>query len=766
MIKIHLPVKARLPVFLVALFLLPCLFFWLLDVIFPLPAAIQAPGSTCVYYSDNTLARIFLTTHEQYRIAHPAQAIPAAVKSAFIICEDRQFYLHLGINPIAVMRAVINNIHHRRVVSGASTIPMQLIRMIEPRERTLFAKTIEAFRALQLTMHHSKDSILGMYLNRLPFGGNVQGVATASRLYFNKELKDLNIGEIAILVCIPRAPNSFHPVTGNRVLLKKARNRTLKLLYQHGLITRHACELARQTPLPTSIYPFPFELPHLSEYLFHQKGQIGHLHTCIDRSLQKSLEHMVYDYCQTLEKYRIYNACVLVLHNRTMALRAAIGSQDYNSPNEGQIIGFSVRRSPGSLLKPFLYAMAMEQGLITPDTLLEDIPLYFRDYEPKNYRGRFTGVSPARHALCESLNVPAIILLKQVGTAEFYRKTWALGLEPLHKAGYYGLSIILGALEVTPLSVLRAFSLFSNQGALRQVRILQDDSAGAGDPVFTPGASYLVSDMLSMHRNSRLDDHQERTAWKTGTSYRFRDAWCVGYDREYTVLVWVGNFNCQGVAEIVGARVAAPLLFRVMERVRKDRLSRWFSPPADTMEIEVCALSGMLPQPWCPLRKTTRVLKNKVPMDRCSYHKRLPVDSAGYLVCADPATQPAAYDVFTFFPPGVETWLSQENNLQLKPPRIRPECRQLPYPSPPIIRFPKSGLVFSLDQSQALHLEIANRSHSRFLYLFIDNVYFRRFSTGQNIRVNPGPGRHDIYVVNDFAEPSNTITITIQTPPY
>jgi len=750
----------------------PFIVFCLLCIFFPLPGdKIEKPGSSTVYFKKGRLARAFLTKDDELMIRLNSAEIPDVVKKSFIAAEDKYFYYHPGVNLFSIIRAAYQNIKNRRIVSGASTITMQLARMIEPKSRTLFSKMIEAFRALQIEIKYTKKEILTHYLNHLPFGSNIIGIEAASRRYFNKPISKLNLADIATLTVIPRSPNLLNPWNGNIKLLRKFRNHSLKLMLDNGTISKEEYDIALTTKLKNrEFYPLPFEIPHLSDYLYYVRGLRGRMNTSIKYGVQKSSERIINYFYDELLRYGSFKISVVVVDNRTNEIITAIGSPDYFDPDDGQLIGFNIKRSPGSLLKPFLYAMAIEKGLITSETLIKDVPIYFRGYEPKNYGGIYTGLSKARDALCDSLNIPALILLRKIGVGEFYDKLMELKIKPLKTKDKFGLPIILGAFETSLLEAVQAYNILANKGVYEKIGVLNNKKLNVKKTkVFREGSSYLISNILSNHRNTAVDDYiPYKIAWKTGTSFNYKDAWTVGYNPHYTVGVWVGKYKGSGSNLLVGQRVATPIMLRIFDFLMKDESFYWYEKTSDLLKIEVCSLSGMRPHEFCPGKKKVLVLKDKVPMEKCRYHQKFWVDDDGKVILSKDlkykdtrAIQEAK--VFTKFPPDVLSWLAKNKPEILNLPAYRKKDLKLVQKSSPIIKFPKTGQVFSLpDSSRSLEIDVVNKQNTEFLYVFIDDKFVKKFDNNRPVFVLPSEGQHEIYVMDDFGNISNSIIITVK----
>ncbi|MGA0368349.1 MAG: penicillin-binding protein 1C [Kiritimatiellia bacterium] len=500
---------------------------------------------------------------------------------ALIAVEDQRFYQHHGVDPLAVLRAIAQNLSQGRVVSGASTLSTQVIRLVEPRPRHLGTKLIEAFRATQLELRYDKDFILEQYLNRAPFGGNRQGLATASRRYYGKEPSNLSAGEAALLMGLPQSPSRFRP---DRAPEKAEMRRwtVLRRMQEEGMLT--------EIPLLDSgsrwVEP-PLEAFHFTEWVRRRQGwQKGVLRTTLDLGLQNRCEEILSRWRERTAYADTDGVGVLLMDAQTGAVRVWVGSWDAEDPEHGQVDTVTRRRAPGSTLKPFAYALGMEQGWLTPATRLEDLPRSFQDYRPQNMDGAWRGEISARDALVQSLNMPALQVVERVGLQPFLGVLRASGMKLAKQTPEEtGLGAVLGGgMEASLLELVQAYSVFSGEGKGVRARGVAAEHP-EGEQIFSAGVSYWISEILSgPERDGMLYGHhgdviRPDLAFKTGTSHGLRDAWSIGWNADWVLGVWVGRMDGAAVSGLSGSTHAAPLLGELAEQLLGPGNGEWPEAP-------------------------------------------------------------------------------------------------------------------------------------------------------------------------------------------
>ncbi len=628
--------------------------------------------STVVYDSRGGVLRVYLSKDEKWRIPlHLEDVDPLFIKT-LIKQEDRFFLWHPGVNPFSVLRASLQNLIHARVVSGASTITMQVVRLIHPEKRNLLNKIKEAILALQMEKYLSKRRILEIYLSLTPYGGNIEGVGAASLAYFGKLPAKLLPHEIAFLLTLPRAPSL------SREKRKRMRDHILRKMWKWGFIDRKTFLYSVALPLPTR-RPFPKKAPHACDFLREKYPGIF-IHSTIDPALQGKVDRIVNLHRERLRALGANEAAVVVIENSSGKVKAIVGSMDYWDPADGQIKGFFIFRSPGSALKPFLYIMALEKGTITTESLLPDAPMSFSGFSPKDFDLSWRGLVRAEDALSFSLNVPFVYLLRRVGYWDFIRRLKEVGIKGPLPSYQYGLSAIVGGMEVRLLALANLYASLSRGGLYFKFRIVEGKE-GKKKRLFNPGAVYLTLRALS--KRGRPDAPALKyfspstvVYWKTGTSWGRRDAWSLGFSAKYTVGVWVGNFNSKGAQGIVGAEAAAPLMFDIFKAIGQkhwDGRYPWFrQAQRELVPEEVCGFSGYPPQDFCPSVKKVMVLKNHHPYLKCPYHRKFLVETGtGFRACPFKKYRDGelSFRIFKVYPPSVAEVLREGF-----PPPFPPGC--------------------------------------------------------------------------------------------
>ncbi len=760
-----------------AVILAPLLLFLALNLVFPLPVEkLQPRGSTVISDRNGELMRVFLAPDQMWRMNLKSDEISPVLKKAVLAYEDRYFHYHPGINPFAIARAAVVNLKAGRVLEGGSTITMQVARLIEPKERTLWSKMIEAFRAVQLELHYSKDEILTCYFNLAPYGGNVVGVGAASYLYFNKPANRLSIGEAALLAAIPNSPNEIRPDV-NSDAARAARGRILALLRNQGSITEQQYREAANEPVPQQRYPLPFEAPHLATYLLQRWPGEERLQTTIDDRIQRTVAGILRREKGLLASQGISNAAAVVIDNQTGELLSLVGSIDFfDEKASGQVDGALAPRSPGSALKPFVYALAIGQGLISPQSLLADVPQDYSGYRPQNYDDTYHGAVTVEEALIRSLNVPAVNLYADLGSQGLYSFLKQAGVTTLpEKKEYYGLPLVLGGCEVNLLELSTIYSGLANGGRFSNCRMLLTDPVPASKQMLSEGACYIITDILSRLQRPELPAvwewsvNQPKVAWKTGTSYGHRDAWSIGYTPRYTVGVWAGNFDGKGARALVGAEIAAPILFDIFTLL-EDNGERWFAQPKSVKRRRVCAVSGLPMSPYCDASKTELYLPGISPQQECNIHKCVLVDDeSGYRLCPHCREGHRYHEVvYEQWPAQVATWMERNGYSIAQIPSHNPKCTSLADGEGPVIYSPLAKCDYKLRhgvdpkyQKILLDAKVSNSTANIFWFLDRDLIYSGP-PTSQ-LFVTPTLGTHKLICMDDEGR-SATVTLNVIEP--
>jgi len=747
-------------IFPIALFLALAIANWLL----PIPLdQLQPTASTIVRDRNGELLRAFLAPDQMWRIRVNAEEIAPALKTTVIAYEDKYFYWHVGINPVAVARAAIANLQARRVVQGGSTITMQVARLMEPKERTLANKLVEAFRALQLEWRYSKDEILTFYFNLAPYGGNIVGAGAAAYFYFNKSADQLSLGESALLAAIPNSPNLYRPDLNPRAAAH-ARQKILALLEQQGKTSDRRVEEANSEPLPRRRFDLPFLTPHLSEKLTQLYPHRERLETTIDASVQKLAQNILVTNIQPLRQRGINNGAIVVIENKSQDVLAMVGSADFfDEHNDGQVNGAMSPRSPGSALKPFIYALGFEHGLISPQSLLYDVPVEYGGFKPVNYDDQYHGAVTVEDALIRSLNVPAVNLYAQLGEQGIYGFLQEAGVTTLPKTReYYGLSLILGGCEVTLLELTNLYAGLANRGRFRPYRLLTSLDQVEGKTLLSPGACYLATDILSQLRRPELPAVWDASisiptvAWKTGTSYGHRDAWSIGYTPRCTIGVWAGNFDGKGVPGLVGAEVAAPILFALFNALEKPSGSNWFLQPAGVEHRQVCSISGMPLSEFCATAKDERFLPGISPNQGCSIHQLLFVDKkTGQRLCSHCRVgKKVSEKIVEQWPAEIATWLARTGYPIQRIPEHYSKCSKVAAGETPVIRSPVANAEYKVRSGvnlryQKILLDASVSNLSKRIYWFLNGRMIFSGDPREKVFMKPQKGRHTLMCMDD-----------------
>ena len=540
----------------------------------PDPESISA--STLVTDREGKILRAFLTPEGAWRFRANLDRIDPVFLDALLRIEDKRFEHHFGVDPLAVARAVAQLIRSGSTVSGASTITMQVARLLNPRPRTIWSKIVEATRALTLELRLEKRQILELYLTLAPYGGNLQGIRAATLAYFGKEPAHLTASETALLIAIPQSPEARRPDRHSDIA-QRERNAVLRRLAALGIIDDVTHAIAEKSTIPSVRRKMPFSAPHLARRLTRESRDVT-VRTTIDAELQKRIEQHLQVWLAGQERH--VNAAVIVAEITSGAVRAHIGSADFFDNNRaGQVDLSRAIRSPGSTLKPFIYAMAIEDGLLDPRTIVVDSPRLASSYNPDNFAGIYSGEITAAEALRNSLNQPAVQLLERLGPERFMGRLKRAGSTPVlpNSAERPGLAIALGGIGLTLENLVSLYTALGTDGQVRPLTFRSEGGKKPLLPLLDPGPAWEVQNILSEMSGSL--DQARRVAWKTGTSYGYRDAWSIGLIGGGVVGVWVGRPDGTPRPGYYGRNTAAPLLFDVASLLPEDRALSERPPP-------------------------------------------------------------------------------------------------------------------------------------------------------------------------------------------
>lgn len=573
---------------------------------------------------NENIIGVYINKGEQWHIKSPYQ-IPENLKKAVLTYEDKNFDKHHGIDIWAMMRAIKNNFLGKKK-SGASTITMQAAKLISPKKRNYSNKYREMIASTKLENNLTKEEILSLYLNNAPYGGNIVGYGTASELYFRKKPEKLTWAEASLLAVLPNSPGLINVEKNSNKLIEK-RNGLLKKLHEKNYIDENQYRLSINEPIPKTRYPFKNLAPHLGRRLSQEKPD-KIFHTTIDGSFQERIEKVVKDYADFTETEGIANISLLIIENKTNNVKVYIGSQDFLDFNKnGQVDGIIAKRSPGSILKPFLYALSIDQGIIAPQSKVPDVPLYFSNFSPQNANKRYSGMIEMHQALIRSLNIPFVHLLQEYGEDRFFYFLKDAVEFPEDNPSQYGLSLILGTKEMSPEEIGILYSGLANYGRFKKLNYLQSDSENnedSGKKLISSGASYLTLQTIKNLSRPGVTNYyrwKNPISWKTGTSYGRRDAWACGVTPEYTVIAWVGNFTGTSSNNLSGVVSAGRLLFNVFNEISIKNNN--FLRPEDLHLIKVDKLTGYRNEFHQVETKEILYPKSAKPLKLSPYYKKI-----------------------------------------------------------------------------------------------------------------------------------------------
>lgn len=736
------------------------------------PLAASVPQSVEVRDRQGRLLRLGLAADERYRLWTPLKEISPALVQAVLLHEDAWYRWHPGVNPSSLLRGAWSTYGSGAARVGGSTISMQLARLrwrLDTRHPG--GKLVQIARALQLEACYGKDEILEAYLNLAPYGGNIEGVGAASLVYFRKPVAQLTLPEALTLAVLPQAPSRRGRLREDRQAgaayagsgLDAARAR----LYARWR-ERHPADPASDAlmRLPIRLHPareLPFNAPHYVERVLAERGYQAdtgpRLQGTLDLRMQALVEGRVHSYLQRTRSRGINNAAVMVVDTRDMGVRALVGSANYfDAGIQGQVNASHAKRSPGSTLKPFIYALALDQGVLHPATVLRDVPTAFGPYTPENFDGRFLGPVTAGDALIRSRNIPAVTVASQLNQPNFYQFLQRAGVSRMASEQHYGLALVLGGGEVSMEELARMYAMLGNDGKLRALRWRESDAQEDGTALISPEAAYITRDMLQKNPRPNGEQVQDRplpVAWKTGTSWGFRDAWTAGLVGPYVVVVWMGNFDGAGNPALVGVDAAAPLFFEIIDGLRAARVNlaeprrQW---PLGIKKVEICRASGDLPNAWCPEKGLTWFIPGKSPIRVSRVHRQVAVDIAsGRMACGpfNPATM--RLQVFEYWPSDLARVFAQAGIPRTAPPAG--DCAQDWLGSPPQITSPYRGTRYALrlshpEQAQ-LNLVATVDADASKLYWFAGDAYLGASNPGAALAWTPTHAGHYVLSVVD-----------------
>ncbi len=727
--------------------------------------------STAYYDREDKLLRLTLSGDDRYRLWTPLEEISPLVVEGIMRHEDRWFYYHPGFNPYSLMRGFWVSYLRGGHPQGGSTLTMQLARMYwKLNTRTLQGKVIQILRAVQLELSYSKRDILEAYLNYAPYGRNIESIGAASLIYFNKSPKALTLPEALTLAVLPQSP-SFRSDSRTGVVgpsLTLARNQ----LYQRWLSSHpDDASYAALFQLPLVLRQpeqMPYIAPHFVEQIQHQQRLSGDKQqkvvTTLDSRLQTLLERQVTSWIAREQERGIHNAAALLIDTRDMGVRALVGSANYyNRQIQGQVNGTDAKRSPGSTLKPFIYALGLEQGILHPLTILKDVPVAFGAYAPENFDRRFLGPLSATDALNYSRNIPAVAIASRLRQPTLYQLMQMSGVANMASEKHYGLSLVLGGGEVTAQELVRMYAMLANRGEMKPLRMMESTPQVSAVRLLSPESSFITLDMLSQHRRPGDTLAQRPQSlpvyWKTGTSWGFRDAWSSGIFGPYVLVVWLGNFDGRGNNAFVGADAAAPLFFNIIDNVIADypELKEPVRPrPQNLRQVEVCLASGNLPTPWCQRKGKTWFIPGKSPISVDTVYRPVTIDKVtGDVACPPYDPEQVITEVFEFWPSALARVFAQAGLPKRKPPSSAHCKNEVTIAGlPPRITSPLRNTTYTLRrdaiQRSPIVFNAITDNDSNVIYWFVEDVYLGNSASRNAIEWFPQrSGRYRVRAIDD-----------------
>lgn len=725
---------------------------------FYLASSIRPDYSPTIRGRDGQLLRVDLNSNDQY-VLPIRGSVPTSIRQAVIAVEDERFWYHPGVDPIAVIRATWQNVTHEGIKSGASTITMQLARMLYPADRTYWNKFRESVRALMIELQYSKREILKAYLNRLPMGGNRRGIETGARYYFDRSAGGLRFDQAAVLTGIPKNPNLFHPVEepGNALSRRDFVLGTMAEVYRWS---KETLQTVRSREMEATRNPFPHRAPHFTSALRSMKPGES-VRGTLDPNIQNQVTDLTNRAHDRLNQRGINHLAVVVLDNESRDILGYEGSGDFYDTTAGRIQGPLIRRSPGSALKPFLYALGIENHSLNPKQRLIDVPVRYSGFRPENFDRTFNGMVTVRRALRGSLNIPAVRYLREVGISNFHRFLEQGPLSLRKEASYYGLGLTLGGAEVRLLQLTNAYASFGDRGRYKPVSWTRSDDPPDSKAWFSPETSHLITTMLG---TNHIDGLNLPVALKTGTSAGRRDAWTIAFNSEYTVGVWTGNFNYSNSRFLVGKRAAKPIALKIMRGIHSGGEGQSFQEPDDLEKRRVCSLSGQPPTQHCPDTEWALVPEDQPSGTTCPIHKQVLVsENTPWSHCAYCRPEQARSTVKADYPPVLHNYLREGGQLTNQVPPHDPDCPFSHSQTSLSLIEPGDNTTYWKQGDSKVPVQPASGDSDRRLHLFHNQVYIGQIESGQTRWLSPSEGPHTITVV-DRSGRTTTQHFKVKTP--
>ncbi|MES2513984.1 MAG: penicillin-binding protein 1C [Bacteroidota bacterium] len=733
--------------------------------------------------SEGNLLSAQIAKDGQWRFPE-SKELNSKLETSILAFEDEYFYKHPGVNPVSIWRAVKQNSKAGKVVSGGSTITMQLTRLIRRNQkRTYFEKLIELIMALRVELTYSKSEILNLYCSHAPFGTNVVGVDAASWRYFGRELSQLSWAECATLAVLPNSPSIIYPGK-NQDRLKKKRDKLLYKLLTLRKIDTETYQLAIQEPLPMKPFPLPNKARHLLNRAITENNSENNFNTTIQNEIQNKVLDILTKHASALKQNEIHNVCALVLDIRKNQVISYVGNTPLKDkePHGEDVDVIVANRSTGSLLKPYLYGFMLNDGQLLPNMLVPDIPTQIAGYVPQNFDFTYDGAVPAKQALSRSLNIPAVKMLQQYTIDKFLDRLRQIGLSTMNRsADNYGLSLILGGGESKLWDMCSAYAgmarVLNKYTDYKKydsedwnkpdylIRSKKQEQKSDTDPFISAASIWLTFEAMAEVNRPDIDaswkrlGNAQKIAWKTGTSFGFRDGWAIGVSGNYVVGVWVGNADGEGRPGLTGISAAAPVLFEIFGSLPK---SDWFKMPFnDLKSVIVCKQSGCLASMYCNETKNEWIPKLSNVAIACTYHKPIHMDLTAQYRVTDACVSPLDMTTVSWFvlPPVQEYYYKTKNPTYKSLPPYKTGCEPEMERSMQMI-YPKAGTViyipYELSGEQGKTIfEIAHRVPSNTVYWHVDGALVGTTRDIHQLGLNPSKGKHMLSLSDNAGETLN-----------
>ncbi|MBN6075725.1 penicillin-binding protein 1C [Aggregatibacter actinomycetemcomitans] len=742
-----------------------------------IPLKQRFPYSIAVYDEQQNLLRLTTAKDQKYRLWTSLEELSPQLVNAVLFQEDEWFYYHFGVNPYGLLRGATQTYLFGGSPQGGSTITMQLARILwKIDSRTIGGKIEQILRAIQLELQYSKREILEAYFNFAPYGRNIEGAGTASLIYFNRASKNLNLAEAMTLAILPKNPNAYIQQNNQQLnpQLFNVRNKLYaRWVESHPKDRQWQSHFKLNYPL-RPLEKLPFFAPHFTDQVLQQYAeseaiQNGRIVTGLNSGLQRLVERISLRYLQQQKPYGVNNLAVLLVDNRTMQIKALVGSGDYfNQHISGQINGTLAKRSYGSTLKPFIYGLAFDQGLVHPKTILKDLPTTFADYQPENYEGNFLGPVSVTQALLQSRNIPAVDMAQRLKYPDLYDLLKQAKITLPKEKAHYGLSLVLGGAELSMQQLAGLYAALANGGQWRPLHTLKSAPAMQSTTLLSPESSYMLGDILSQNIRTDIYNKAIKTKlpiyWKTGTSNGLRDAWTAGYFGNYTLVVWLGNFNNKSNPHFIGRRLAAPLFLQLADGIiaqypnMKNPLSR---DKLKLTEVPVCAADGNLPNKYCQQLTKTLFIPGKSPIQVSNTYQQLRVrKGTDVLACATDPNAQTEQKIYEIWGSDYQKMFAQAGIMK-RNPIVNVECpyeqqnqslQQITH-NPLKMTSPLENRTYYINMNSPenhIPLTATTSGEVQHLYWFVNNAYLGESSASKAFLWQPAKsGTYQITVADE-----------------